>query len=187
MLISLARNGDDKAMAQLIEMAMPIAKAKAYAYSLAESGRRVHFEDLSQEGMLGFLDALHSYSPDGEASFTTYASTCIGNRIIDAVRANRNSKNSSLSTAVPITDIAERAGYDTPQDTIESDERYRRIVNFLTDEKELSKIERDVIRLYLEGRTYAEISGYLCISVKSVDNALQRVRKKLRSANIMPR
>ena len=95
-LALMAADGDDESMAILIAKITPIAKAKAGKYD----GPRLSADDLVQEGMLGFLDAVKSFRPEKGVPFKAYAETCINNRIISAVRASLNNKNAALTNAV---------------------------------------------------------------------------------------
>ena len=92
-LVQLACEGDNDAMAKLISSIMPLVQARAAAFK----GKNLEVEDLTQEGMLGFLSAVYSYKPGGEASFRTYAATCINNRIISAVRSQFSKKHLALN------------------------------------------------------------------------------------------
>ena len=96
-LAVLAANGDDESMALLISAVTPIAKAKAISFATVG----ISDEDLLQEGMLGFLDAVRSFDPSKEIRFRTFAETCIHNRIVSAVRVHFNNKNAALSNALP--------------------------------------------------------------------------------------
>lgn len=180
-LVALAVGGDDRAMAALIARVSPIAKAKAAAYK--DDDLRPLTEDLVQEGMFGFLNAVRTFSPDKEASFRTYADTCIGNRIISAVRSHRNEKNMALSSAVALPD--EDKGLSDakldPQEIITSRESLQNFKAIIRNSADFSDFEGKVIRLRLSGKSYCEIAKELGKSEKAVDNALQRVRKKLRA------
>lgn len=176
-LALLAADGDDESMALLIAKIMPVAKAKASKYD----GPRLSADDLVQEGMLGFLDAVKSFRPEKGVPFKSYAETCINNRIISAVRASLNNKNAALTNAVSIDDessdlfsgnsdpaviVAEKHGSELLKEIISTD---------------LSDFERQVIELRLLDKSYAQIAASLDCSEKAIDNALQRIRKKIRS------
>lgn len=174
-LAVLAANGDDESMALLISAITPIAKAKGYA--LADS--RVAGEDLTQEGMLGFLEAVKGFNPE-KGGFKTYAETCINNRILSAVRASYNNKNAALSKAVPLDDTAEEVSGDEsdPAKILSSKLEFEYITGLINSN--LSEFERQVITLRFTGMSYSEISERLDCGEKAVDNALQRIRKKMR-------
>lgn len=176
-LAILAANGDDESMARLIAAVTPIAKAKASQFSCP----RISDEDLTQEGMLGFLDAVKSFKPEKGVPFRAYAEICINNRILSALRFHNNKSNLALSNAVSI----EESGYEPA--THVSDPAY--IVSGKVDSEiildiinnDLSDFEKQVIRRHLLGDTYSQIACALGRSEKSVDNAMQRIRKKIRS------
>ncbi|MBR3438659.1 MAG: sigma-70 family RNA polymerase sigma factor [Clostridia bacterium] len=179
-LVRLALSGDDAAMAKLIAVAMPIAGAKAAAQQAKNN--RLSAEDLVQEGMLGFLGALKTYSASKGTSFRTYAGACIGNRIISAVRLHNNTGNRTLTSAVPISDEADTfSAEQDPQNIMierEKLEDFRR----LFEGGLLSDFEKSVLECRLKGLSYSETAQKLGTGTKAVDNALARIRKKLRSS-----
>lgn len=180
-LVQQALSGDDKAMAQLIAVAMPIARAKAMA--LETDSIRLSADDLVQEGMFGFMDALRTYSSCGGAAFRTYVNKCISNRILTALGRHSNTKNAVLTHAFPLPDSEDafHAQSPDPFDAVAEQERYDRLMAFLQDEKELSSLERRVVHLRLQGVSYADAAGQLGVTEKAIDNALQRVKKKIRA------
>lgn len=174
-LAALAANGDDEAMAHLISAVTPIAKAKASGFANA----RISNEDLVQEGMLGFLDAVKKFDPSKGVPFKAFAETCINNRIISAVRMNFNSKNAALSSAVSIeADSVDFATGSDPADIISDKFETEYLAELLSSG--LSDFERQVIDLRLKNKSYSQIAEELCRSEKAVDNALQRIKSKMR-------
>ena len=176
-LAILAADGDDESMALLIAKITPIAKAKASKHD----GPRLSADDLAQEGMFGFLDAVKTFRPEKGVPFKAYAETCIHNRIISAVRASLNNKNAALTNAVSIDDESSRLFSGSGDPAVILAEKYgseliRKIIS--TD---LSDFEKKVIELRLLDKSYAQIAVSLDCSEKAVDNALQRIRKKIRS------
>ena len=175
-LARLASNGDDAAMALLIAKIMPVAKAKASKHG----GPRLSSEDLVQEGMLGFLDAVKSFRPEKGVPFKAYAETCINNHIISAVRASLNNKNAALTNAVSIDDeSSDILSRSSDPAVIFADKHGSELLKIISDD--LSEFERQVIELRLLDQSYAQIAALLNCSEKAVDNALQRIRKKIRS------
>lgn len=176
-LARLASNGDDAAMALLIAKIMPVAKAKASKHG----GPRLSAEDLVQEGMLGFLDAVKSYRSEKGVPFKAYAETCINNRIVSAVRVNYNHKNAALTNAVSIEEETDKllSRSDDPAVIVSDKDGSEQLKKLLVDG--LSDFERQVIELRLLDKSYAQIALSLECSEKAVDNALQRIRKKIRS------
>ncbi len=171
-----AANGDDESMAKLIAVVTPIAKAKASGFENA----RISDEDLVQEGMMGFLDAVKTYDISKGVRFKAYAEKCINNRILSAVRANLNNKNAALSSAVSYEDEAiEQSDHATDPANIIS-QRYQKEYLEGIIESDLSDFEKQVIYLRLLEKSYSQIALALNCSEKAVDNALQRIRKKMR-------
>ena len=144
-------------------------------------------DDLMQECSLGLLDAVESYSPQAGASFATYAGVCMDNRVRSAMRKSAREKNRPLSCYLELSELEEQpevaiqadAGADPEAMVLinEGVEELRtRIKSLLTD------VEYKVFTLYLSGRSYEETAKSLGITSKAVDNAIQRVRRKLRKA-----
>ncbi|MCR4615578.1 MAG: sigma-70 family RNA polymerase sigma factor [Clostridiales bacterium] len=177
-LVSLARRGDDSAMAILIARITPAVQARAAVNSVGSS---VEFDDLTQEGMLGFLKAVYSFDEEGGASFRTYANTCINNRIVSVLRRQSRGKDIP-SPAIVSLDEADfelpASSDDDPQEIISAEESVRQLDDTLS--RKLSTMEKKVADLYLSGLSYGDIAVRLGISDKAVDNAIQRMRKKLR-------
>lgn len=174
-LALLAADGDDEAMALLIAAVTPVAKAKAAGFANA----RISNEDLVQEGMLGFLDAVKSFDSSKGVPFRAFAEICINNRIISAVRVNFNSKNAALSNALPIESEAEGFAADSDPADIVSDKFATESLSELLYSG-LSGFEKKVITLRLAGKSYSEIAAELECGNKAVDNAMQRIKLKLR-------
>ncbi len=176
-LAVLAANGDDESMALLISKVMPVAKAKASKHG----SPRLSADDLVQEGMLGFLDAVKSFKSEKGVPFKAYAEICINNRIVSAVRANFNHKNAALTNAVSIEEETDSllSRCDDPANIVSDKYSSEQIKNLI--DSGLSDFEKQVIELRLHDKSYAQIALSLDCSEKAVDNALQRIRKKIRS------
>ena len=141
-------------------------------------------EDLLQEGMIGLLTAMREYTPDGGASFRTYATLCIRRRIISAARAASRQKHAPLNDGVPLEDYLsgeERHASLYPGRSAEDlvlDREWKQ--DFLSAYSRcLSDFESRILADYLDGLSYHEIAANCGRSQKSVDNAVQRIRKKL--------
>lgn len=146
-------------------------------------------EDLIQEGMVGLLTAIRVYTPDKGASFRTYAEICIKTRLISAIKAAARDKHSPLNYSVsfetPLFDgNAERFPYGVDQQRLEDPEaimigreELRERMDVLKGQ--LSGFEAKILGLYLNGLSYSEIATEVNKSPKSVDNAVQRIRRKL--------
>ena len=133
-------------------------------------------EDLMQEGMLGLLSAVRHYSADYSTSFKTYAEHCVRNRLYSAVRSAAKQSNRPLNDAVSIEDGQSSTGLRELEDLVITREYIDTVIR-----GELSPLERRVLERYLDGLSYAEIAESVGIGEKSVDNAVQRIRKKLSS------
>ena len=142
-------------------------------------------EDLIQEGMIGLLMAIRQFSPEKDARFRTFADRCIRNRIGNVIKAAARQKHKPLENYVPITGDAIPSALDAfriagPEDEILSQEADRELLNRL--QAILSLMENLVLRYYLDGLSYQDIARRIGRTEKSVDNAVQRIRKKLASA-----
>lgn len=179
-LVVHAQQGDDAAYAFLISRYVSLVKSRAFGYRDSD----VEPEDLAQEGMIGLTMAIRSYRRGLGASFRTYAGLCIDRAIISAVRLTLRSKEIPSSSLVPIEDLEEgghslSAGLEGDPEwaVLAEDEKGRLRERFA---RFLSPLELDVLLLYLGGCSYEEIAERLDSTSKAVDNALQRVRRKLK-------
>lgn len=137
-------------------------------------------EDLTQEGFLGLLDAIREFRPDRDASFATFAGVCIRNRLRSAVRWATREKHAALNSSLSLEqdDVAlPRTAPPSPEDLLIAREDHAEGLRRL--ERELSPLEREILQHYLNGLSYGEIAQATHRSAKSVDNAVQRIRKKL--------
>ncbi len=134
-------------------------------------------DDLYQEGLLGLLSAVYSYRADRNTAFRTYASVCISNQIKAAIKSANSKKNLPFGSLLSIDDTVIPAT-ESVEDLFIFNETEEVLNSFLT--RELSSLELSVIRLFLQDMSYRDISAKLGIPVKSVDNAIQRIRGKLR-------
>lgn len=170
-----ARYGDKAAMNELISSLAPTVESIATGYV----GRcPMTRGDLIQEGMIGLLGSVYGYDPDESVRFETFATVCISNRIKSAVRNQLRSKHMPLNGYVDIDDVDISDEMSDPQTIVDMQERFEDLSESI--EKKLTGLEKDVLRLHIGGHNYSSIAEMLSISVKSVDNALQRARKKLK-------
>lgn len=176
-LAAKVREGDADAFAALSARYLWLVRAKAHKF--AGSGAP-ETEDLTQEGLLGLYAAAVSYKEDAGAGFATYAGVCIYNRMLSAVRRYGNSGNRTLNESVSLEsgEALLPAGED-PGEAVELREWMAALRKKL--EGSLSPLERRVLELYLSGCGRRELPGRLGLSQKSCDNALHRVRSKLRA------
>lgn len=179
-LIELFRAGDEFAAEVLLQRYAGYVRYFARRYSLVGGDA----EDLIQEGMIGLFQAIRCYDEAREASFRTFSASCILNRLQSAIKTDSRRKNQPLNHSIPLEaplfDCAEQSLVSTSGDPVEyviGDEGFRELMQVLSGI--LSKFEARVLELYLEGRSYEEISAITAKPRKSIDNAIQRIRKKL--------
>lgn len=174
-----AADGDRTAEETLVMRYARLVRICARPYFLAGADS----EDLTQEGMFGLLKAIRDYDEDKAASFKTYAELCIRHRLYSAIRAANRDKhhplNDSISFETPLFDEMPDPGAKArdPELLIIGREERRELLGVLRGE--LSGFEAKVLKLYLRGSSYLEIAFQVGRSTKSVDNAVQRIRRKL--------
>lgn len=177
-LIQHLRNSTENALAVLVSRYMRVVRAKARSCFI----NGYETEDIVQEGLIGFLQAVENYDLNSDCSFYTYAGACIDNRIRKAMQYANTNKFKALNRSVSIDDLlAEEELNDasaTPEEIVIVREQLDAVKTGV--DTLLSDLERDVLLLYLNGEDYHQISQKLGVSPKAVDNALQRVRRKLK-------
>ena len=144
-------------------------------------------EDLIQEGMLGLLSAIREFNADKGASFKTYAEICIRNRIQSAIRTAARKKHEPLNAGVSLDEIlsddsqslGSQCFQRSPEEQVLARETEKEFISAYS--RRLSKLEAQVLNLYLDGLSYQEMAVALGRDPKAVDNAVQRIRKKLAS------
>ncbi|NIK80143.1 RNA polymerase sporulation-specific sigma factor [Paenibacillus castaneae] len=185
-IVEAVRNGDSMALEYLINKYKNFVRAKARSYFLIGADR----EDIVQEGMIGLYKAIRDFKGDKLASFKAFAELCITRQIITAIKTATRQKhiplNSYVSLDKPIYDEdSDRTLLDVicgtrvsdPEELIINQEEFVGLEDKMSEI--LSDLERKVLMLYLDGRSYQEIAVDLDRHVKSIDNALQRVKRKL--------
>lgn len=185
-LVQLVHQGESDALDYLIKKYRNFVRAKARSYFLIGADR----EDIVQEGMIGLYKAIRDYKGDKLASFKAFAELCITRQIITAIKTATRQKhiplNSYVSLDKPIydeesdrtlMDVISGAKVLNPEELLINREKFSSIEGKMVEL--LSDLEREVLSLYLDGRSYQEISEMLNRHVKSIDNALQRVKRKL--------
>ncbi|GGF35402.1 RNA polymerase sigma-H factor [Halobacillus andaensis] len=185
-IIERINHGQVQALDFLIDKYKNFVRAKARTYFLIGADR----EDIVQEGMIGLYKAIRDYQGDKLSSFKAFAELCVTRQIITAIKTATRQKhiplNSYVSLDKPIFDEeADRTLLDViagskaidPQELMVNKERFGDIEEKISEL--LSELEQQVLSLYLDGKTYQEISVELKRHVKSIDNALQRVKRKL--------
>ena len=185
-LVLLAREADSDALDYLINKYKPFVRAKAKSYFLVGADQ----EDIAQEGMIGLFKAIRDFQFDKLSSFRAFAELCITRQIITAIKTATRQKHIPLNSYVSLDrpiyeedsertliDVIEASVTIDPQEMLVTQEKYGDMETRLAEI--LSKLEREVLNLYLEGKSYQEISVQLKRHPKSIDNALQRVKRKL--------
>ncbi|MBS2967316.1 RNA polymerase sporulation sigma factor SigH [Metabacillus sp. KIGAM252] len=185
-IVELVHNGDSDALDYLITKYRNFVRAKARSYFLIGADR----EDIVQEGMIGLYKAIRDFKEDKLTSFKAFAELCITRQIITAIKTATRQKhiplNSYVSLDKPIyddesdrtlMDVISGAKIMNPEELFINQEEFDDIEVKMAEL--LSDLERKVLSLYLDGRSYQEISEELNRHVKSIDNALQRVKRKL--------
>lgn len=184
-IVALAQEGDGMALAFLLNKYKNFVRSKARSYFLIGADH----EDIVQEGMIGLYKAIRDFQPARLASFRSFAELCVKRQIITAIKAATRQKhvplNSYVSLNKPLYDEeSDRTLLDViegrvtnPEDLYISQEDLAHIQAQMDDL--LSDLERQVLDAFMDGKSYQEIADMLGRHVKSIDNALQRVKRKL--------
>lgn len=185
-IVEAARSGSEYACEYIFQKYKGFVRAKAHSYFLVGADR----EDIIQEGMIGLYKAIRDYKVERLASFRAFAELCVTRQIITAIKTATRQKhiplNSYISLNKPIydeesdrtlLDVLKSAKINDPEQLMINLESYQSIEYNLTEI--LSDLEWEVLIHYLNGKSYQEIAVSLNRHVKSVDNALQRIKRKL--------
>ena len=187
-LVLRARNGDGTALDHLIRRYNGFVRLKASSYFLAGGDG----EDLVQEGLIGLYKAVRDFRPDKETSFRSFAELCVTRQIITAIKTATRFKHAPLNTYVSFShtpagqdadsectlgDALPGPNVNDPSVCVISSEELESLVFCLGTG--LSKLEADALRLYLEGSSYEAMADELGCDTKTIDNALQRVKRKI--------
>jgi RNA polymerase sporulation-specific sigma factor len=186
-LVERARGGDEQAIETLLHRYRHYARAKARTYFLAGADR----EDIVQEGMIGLFKAIRDFRDDRNSAFRAFAELCITRQIITAIKTATRQKHIPLNSYVSLNkqsssdddeghslgDMLTSAEVADPAQLIISAEEIASIKESVS--RLLSELETEVLQLYMDGKSYQEIAEMLGRHVKSIDNALQRIKRKL--------
>jgi RNA polymerase sporulation-specific sigma factor len=185
-IVALCRGGDNVAEEYLLNKYKNFVRSKARSYFLIGADH----EDIVQEGMIGLYKAIRDFRPDKLSSFRAFAELCITRQIITAIKTATRQKHIPLNSYVSLNkplydeesdrtllDVIIEGRATNPEELIIGQEDLKSI-NHKIDEV-LSGLEQEVLRAYLDGKSYQEIADNLGRHVKSIDNALQRVKRKL--------
>lgn len=176
-LIKKVRSGNFDAFSELGERYDWLIRQKAELFSGISVPEK---EDLYQEGYLGFFVAVNSYKDEYKASFKTYAGVCIYNQMVSAIRNYSSMKNEALNKSISLDceDYEMQGNEETPERLYEIKENYNLIMSRI--EEVLSSFEHKILSIQLSGIKRGEIEEKTGIPIKTFDNALHRVRKKLK-------
>jgi len=186
-LVGFYHEGGQPALETLLERYRGFARVKARSYFLAGADK----DDIVQEGMIGLYKAIRDFDPKHETSFRAFAELCITRQIITAVKTATRQKHSPLNTYVSLSkplaaeedpdwmlgDVIRTPQAADPAELVISNDELRSIK--LAFAEILSDFEAEVLHMYVEGKSYQEIAARLSRHVKSVDNALQRIKRKV--------
>lgn len=186
-LVTAARSGDDASLEFLLNKYKSFVRLKARAYFLIGAD----WDDLVQEGMIGLYKAIRDYQDGKQSSFRAFAELCITRQIITAIKTATRQKHLPLNSYVSLNspvyfedesdrmlmDLLSNAGVVDPVDLVISGEEIQSMKASFSEI--LSDLEAKVLKLYIDGRSYQEIADDLDRHVKSIDNALQRVKRKI--------
>lgn len=187
-LVERSHAGDARADETLCERYKNVVRIKARPYFLIGADR----EDLVQEGMIGLYKAIRDYTPDHNAVFRSFAEMCIVRQLISAIKRATRKKHAPLNTYVslygstfaeednrerPLLDTMAMVRTESPEDAFISKESTKHILGSI--EKLLTPLEKQVLDLFMDGYSYQQIAAALGRGTKTVDNALQRIKRKL--------
>ena len=187
-LIELSRDGKDEVIDYLLDKYKGLVRRKARTMFLVGGDT----DDLIQEGMIGLYKAVRDYDVRKEASFLTFANLCIDRQIYSAINASNRKKHSPLNSYIsfPLLNFSndnvtnelymdkQNVNHRNPEDLYIDRENVLHIEHTL--EKELSAFEYEVLKMYIDGADYIEIAERMDKKPKSIDNAIQRIKKKVK-------
>lgn len=185
-VVKLIKQGDDDAFSYLCEKYKDIINVKVSKYYIIGAER----DDTVQEGMIGLFKAIKSYDETKQNSFKTFANICVERQLITAIKSSNRQKHQPLNSYLSLNNSAydnddndeelintfDSKTIEDPLDTVMKKEYIAHIEN--TIDKTLSSFEKQVLNRYIKGESYVDIAAKLDAPVKSVDNAIQRIRKK---------
>ncbi len=187
-LIKLSKKEDKVALETLIERYKETVNMKVSKYYINGAEK----EDIVQEGLIGLFKAVKSFNPEKDNSFKSFANMCIERQVITAVKGSNRQKHIPLNSYVslnnptyenedgdienPLIDVLDINTVEDPLETITKNEYLKHVEK--TIDESLSIFEKQVLNKYIEGKSYVQIAQSLNSPVKSVDNAIQRIRKK---------
>ena len=186
-IISEIKNGDEEALSYILEKYKDLVNVKVSKYFIIGAEK----EDTVQEGMIGLFKAIKNYNAEKQNSFKSFANICIERQLITAIKTSNRQKHQPLNSYLSLNTAAYENNDDNsvelletfnsktiedPLETIMKQEQYNEVETAVN--KNLSKFEQKVLSRFLNGESYTVIAKKLNTPVKSIDNAIQRIRKK---------
>lgn len=180
-LICRLRAGESSIEEYLLEKYKPFVKSKSRALFLVGGDK----EDLIQEGMIGLFKAIRDYNPENGAPFAAFAKLCVERQIYTAIEAAGRMKNAPLNAYISLSEESETLMDGGIEDEVIEKTSFQQM--YLAAQAHLSKMEKEVLSFFLEGKEYTEIAEILGKTDKSIDNALQRIKTKIRKISLPDR
>ena len=176
-LVELAKSGNEKATNSLLTRMQPFVFYIAKAYE----NKGIELADLTQEGMIALIKALRTYNSEMNVKFKTYANSCINNHLSSTIRRLYRKRQIPIDKIISINKVSLQNTVSGPEDLFIENETGSDLMGKLRTQ--LSDLEFEIFKKYLSGYSAAEIADNLGINVKSVSNALYRIRQKFHSLN----
>ncbi len=184
-LIQIIKSGDEHALEYLLDRYKNLVNMKVSKYFIIGAEK----EDIVQEGMIGLFKAIKSFNGEKQNSFKTFANLCIERQLITAIKTSNRQKHMPLNSYLSLNtsaydedddtsliDVFDSKSSEDPLETITRKEYYSLVEDSI--DKSLSSFEKQVLNRYIQGESYVQIAAKLDSPVKSIDNAIQRIRKK---------
>ena len=184
-LINVIKSGDKLALEFLIDKYKELVNMKVSKFFMIGAEK----EDIIQEGLIGLFKAVKNYNPEKQNSFKTFANLCVERQLITAIKSSNRQKHMPLNSYLSLNstayeddedsnllDIFDAHQMEDPLETITKQEYYKTVESAI--DKSLSDFEKQVLNRYMQGESYVQIAEKLDTPVKSIDNAIQRIRKK---------
>ena len=185
-VIKKIKQGDEQALSYLLDKYKELVNIKVSKYYMIGAEK----DDTVQEGMIGLFKAIKSFDDTKQNSFKTFANICVERQLITAIKSSNRQKHMPLNSYLSLNNSAyenddndeelintfDSKSIEDPLDTVMKKEYYEQIENSI--DKTLSGFEKQVLNRYIKGESYVQIAEKLDAPVKSVDNAIQRIRKK---------
>lgn len=185
-IISYIKQGDEQALTYLLDKYKELVKQKVGKFFIIGGEK----DDILQEGMIGLFKAIKNFKSEKQSSFKTFANICVERQLITAIKTSNRQKHMPLNSylslntsayenddeSVELIDTFDSHSIEDPLETLMKQEHYEELQTSI--EKTLSKFEKKVLERYIKGDSYVTIAQKLNSPVKSVDNAIQRIRKK---------